>query len=135
MPHPVPNQLSTDLAEHEGLTRLYNYQKVRKLGRGAFARARATGRPFTAIVVDIDLFKQVNDRYGHAAGDEALRSLGAWIRETVDGRGIVGRSGGDEFTILLDADATEAEAMLQRLDRKSTRLNPVTHANPVCRLL
>src|SRR3546814_2608497 len=74
-------------SEHDGLTRLYNYQKVRKLGGVAFARARATGRPFTAIVVDIDLFKQVNDRYGHAAGDEALRSLGAWIRETVDGRG------------------------------------------------
>src|SRR3546814_9419958 len=46
-------------SEHDGLTRLYNYQKVRKLGRGAFARARATGRPFHAIVVDIDLFKQV----------------------------------------------------------------------------
>src|SRR3546814_396289 len=65
----------------------------------------------------------VNDRYGHAAGDEALRSLGAWIRETVDGRGIVGRSGGDEFTILLDADATEAEAMLQRL---RDRIEPIT---------
>src|SRR3546814_9148015 len=75
-------------SEHDGLTRLYNYQKVRKLGGVAFARARATGRPLTAIVVDIALFKQVNDRYGHAAGDEALRSLGAWIRDTVDGRGI-----------------------------------------------
>src|SRR5690606_16584413 len=102
---------------------LYNYQKVRKLGTAAFARARASGRPFTAIVVDIDLFKQVNDRYGHAAGDEALRSLGAWIRQTVDGDGIVGRSGGDEFTILLDADADEAEAMLQRL---RDRIEPIT---------
>lgn len=110
-------------SEHDGLTRLYNYQKVRKLGEAAFARAGASGQPFTAIVVDIDLFKQVNDRYGHAAGDEALRSLGAWIRETVDGRGIVGRSGGDEFTILLDADATEAEATLQRL---RDRIQPIT---------
>src|SRR3546814_16540034 len=93
------------------------------LGGVAFARARAAGRALTAIVFDIDLFKQVNDRYGHAGGDEALRSLGAWIRETVDGRGIVGRSGGDEFTILLDADATEAEAMLQRL---RDRIEPLT---------
>src|SRR5690606_28101094 len=110
-------------SEHDGLTRLYNYQKVRKLGAAAFARARGSGQPFTAIVVDIDLFKQVNDRYGHAAGDEALRSLGGWIREAVDGRGVVGRSGGDEFTILLDADATEAEAMLQRLRE---RIEPIT---------
>src|SRR3546814_7195996 len=94
-------------SEHDGLTRLYNYQKVRKLGGVAFARARATGRPFTAIVVDIDLFKQVNDRYGHAAGDEALRSLGAWIRETVDGRGIVGRSGGAETKTPSDGGAPE----------------------------
>src|SRR5690606_30539284 len=110
-------------SEHDGLTRLYNYQHVRKLGQAAFARARADGLPFTAIVADIDLFKQVNDRYGHAAGDEALRSLGEWITEVVGERGIAGRSGGDEFTILLDADVIEAEALLLRLRE---RIEPIT---------
>ena len=110
-------------SEHDSLTRLLNYQQVRKLGEAAFERARDSGRPFTAIVADIDLFKQVNDRHGHAAGDEALRSLGAWISETVDGNGIAGRSGGDEFTILLETDAAEAEAMLQRL---RGRIEPIT---------
>ena len=110
-------------SEHDSLTRLYNYQQVRKLGEEAFARARATGRPFTAIVADIDLFKQVNDRYGHAAGDEALRSLGVWIIDVVGVRGIAGRSGGDEFTILLDGDATEAEVLLRRL---RSRIEPIT---------
>lgn len=111
------------LSEHDSLTRLHNYQQVRKLGEAGFARARDTGRPFTAIVADIDLFKQVNDRYGHAAGDEALRSLGAWVSETVGENGIAGRSGGDEFTILLEADAAEAEAMMQRL---RGRIEPIT---------
>lgn len=110
-------------SERDGLTRLYNYQQVRKLGEAAFARARANGRPFTAIVADIDLFKQVNDSYGHAAGDEALRSLGAWITEIFGARGIAGRSGGDEFTILLDADVVEAEALLLRL---RARIEPIT---------
>lgn len=110
-------------SEHDSLTRLLNYQQVRKLGEEALARARETGRPFTAIVADIDHFKQVNDRYGHAAGDEALRSLGAWISETVGTCGITGRSGGDEFTILLDADAAQAEAMMRRLSR---RIEPLT---------
>ncbi|MDN5781529.1 MAG: diguanylate cyclase [Luteimonas sp.] len=110
-------------SEHDSLTRLLNYQQVRKLGEEALARARDTGLPFTAIVADIDLFKQVNDRYGHAAGDEALRSLGAWITEAVNGNGIAGRSGGDEFTILLEADAVQAEAMLQRL---RDRIGPIT---------
>ena len=111
------------LSEHDSLTRLLNYQQVRKLGEAAFARTRASGQPFTAIVADIDLFKQVNDRHGHAAGDEALRCLGAWINEIVDGNGTAGRSGGDEFTILLEADAAEAGAMLRRL---SDRIEPIT---------
>jgi diguanylate cyclase (GGDEF)-like protein len=110
-------------SEHDGLTRLYNYQQVRKLGADAFARARAEGRPFTAIVADIDMFKQVNDRHGHAAGDEALRSLGAWITGIVDATGIAGRSGGDEFTILLDADAGAADALMARL---RARIEPIT---------
>ncbi len=111
------------LSEHDSLTRLLNYQQVRKLGAAAFARTRASGQPFTAIVADIDLFKRVNDRNGHAAGDEALRSLGTWISEVVEAPGIAGRSGGDEFTILLETDAAEAEAMLQRL---RDRIEPIT---------
>ena len=111
------------LSEHDSLTHLLNYQQVRKLGEAAFARTRANGQPFTAIVADIDLFKQVNDRHGHAAGDEALRSLGAWINEVVDAPGIAGRSGGDEFTILLETGAAEAEALLQRL---RDRIEPIT---------
>ncbi|MCW5579874.1 MAG: diguanylate cyclase [Luteimonas sp.] len=110
-------------SEHDSLTRLYNYQQVRKLGEDAFARARTDGRPFTAIVADIDRFKEVNDRHGHAAGDEALRSLGAWIGEVVGARGIAGRSGGDEFTILLAEDAAGAEALLQQLRE---RVRPIS---------
>lgn len=110
-------------SEHDSLTRLYNYQQIRRLGEAAFASARSARRPFTAIVADIDRFKQVNDSHGHAAGDEALRSLGSWISEVVGGQGIAGRSGGDEFTVLLDADANEAEALLQRLGE---RIEPIT---------
>ncbi len=110
-------------SEHDSLTGLSNYQHVRKLGEEALARARATGRPFSAIVADIDLFKQVNDSNGHAAGDAALRSLGAWISETVGGWGIAGRSGGDEFTMLVEADAAEAEALVKRL---RSRIEPIT---------
>lgn len=109
-------------SERDGLTGLYNYQQVRKLGNDAFRRARQAGRPFTAIIADIDLFKQVNDRYGHAAGDEALRSLGGWIEGIVGSQGIAGRSGGDEFTILVEAGAADAEALLQRL---RARIEPV----------
>ena len=110
-------------SEHDGLTGLYNYQQVRRLGEAAFARARGSGGAFTALVIDVDLFKQVNDRYGHAAGDTTLRMLADWISEALDGRGIAGRSGGDEFTVLLDADAQAAEAVAQRLHDRN---EPIT---------
>lgn len=102
-------------SEHDGLTGIYNHEKVCKLGEARLASARRNGLPFTAIALDIDSFKSVNDRYGHAAGDEALRSMGAWIRMAVGAEGIGGRRGGDEFTILLDADAAAATALLERL--------------------
>ena len=66
-------------------------------------------------MLDIDRFKSVNDRHGHAAGDEALRALGGWIRDEVGEQGIAGRSGGDEFMILLEAGAADTAALLQRL--------------------
>jgi len=109
-------------SEHDSLTGLYNYQQARKLGEDAFALAQRRGVPFTAIVLDIDRFKAVNDRHGHAAGDEALRALGGWIRDEVGDGGIAGRSGGDEFTILLDGDSAAAESMLQRL---RARIEPI----------
>lgn len=109
-------------SEHDSLTGLYNYQHARRLGEEAFARARAAGRPFTAVVLDVDRFKSVNDRHGHAAGDEALRALGGWIRDEVGDGGIAGRSGGDEFMILLDADAAQSAALLQRL---RARVGPI----------
>lgn len=110
-------------SERDSLTRLYNYQQVRKLGEDKFERTRGEGRPFTAIVIDIDLFKGINDKHGHAAGDEALRSLGVWINEVIGTRDLAGRSGGDEFTILMEGDAAEAEALLHRL---RGRIDPIT---------
>jgi len=109
-------------SEHDSLTGLYNYHQARRLGEQAFARAREAGQPFTAVVLDIDRFKNVNDRHGHAAGDEALRALGRWIREEVAADTIAGRSGGDEFMILLEGDAARADALLQRL---RSRVEPI----------
>lgn len=95
-------------SEHDGLTRLFNHKRVHTLGKDAWEEARRRGLPFSAVVLDIDLFKQVNDRHGHAAGDEALRALGGWIQDAVGADGIAGRSGGDEFTLLINGSAAKA---------------------------
>ena len=78
---------------------------------------RALGRLLagdTVIMLDLDHFKQVNDNFGHAAGDEVLRVLGRVLRGTIRGRDTVGRFGGEEFLIVL-TPPEGADALLQRL--------------------
>jgi diguanylate cyclase (GGDEF)-like protein len=66
--------------------------------------------------VDVDHFKRVNDRHGHLIGDQVLRSLATELRQQVRESDVVGRFGGEEFTILLPrTDATEACGIAERL--------------------
>lgn len=111
------------LSEHDGLTRLYNHQHAYRLGQQAFADARSAGKPFTVIMADIDRFKQLNDRYGHAMGDEVLRRLGEWWRAVFGEDAIIGRSGGEEFTVFLPLDAAAAQALATRMQQ---RIEPVS---------
>lgn len=98
------------------------------LNRGGFqtaalrerALADRTGSPLTLAVIDLDGFKQINDRDGHAAGDRLLAGLGRAWRARVRPGDILARHGGDEFVLLLPATtSTGAEAVLERLrDRR-----------------
>ncbi len=81
----------------------------------SFARLigeRADGRPFTVALIDLDDFKSVNDRYGHAAGDEALRFAATRLREAFRDDDIIARYGGEEFVVILRVDHATAVARL-----------------------
>lgn len=67
----------------------------------AVTAARVSGHATSLLAVDIDSFKQINDRFGHAAGDEVIRICGNLITSTVRGGDLVGRTGGEEFMVLL----------------------------------
>jgi diguanylate cyclase (GGDEF)-like protein len=91
---------------------------------------RALGRlsvDDTVIMLDLDHFKRVNDTFGHAAGDEVLRVFGRVLRDTVRGRDIVGRFGGEEFLIVLPPPGG-ADAFLRRMRTEwlTARPFPVT---------
>jgi diguanylate cyclase (GGDEF)-like protein len=80
------------------------------------ARAIRSGRPLACLMMDIDDFKQVNDTYGHDAGDAVLRELAMVIRRQVREEDIAARYGGEEFCVLLpEAAAVEAASVAERL--------------------
>jgi diguanylate cyclase (GGDEF)-like protein len=68
--------------------------------------------PFTVAVIDLDHFKHVNDRYGHAAGDDALRFVAGHLKESFRENDVIARYGGEEFAVLLQTDRASAIARL-----------------------
>lgn len=106
-------------ATHDLLTGLHNRAYFEEqLSRMEHNRRK----PASIIVVDLDNLKQVNDRFGHLAGDELLRQVANLLQSTFRAQDIVSRLGGDEFTVLMpDTDSgalSQALARLERLQRK-----------------
>ena len=103
------------MALTDELTQLPNRRAfAEEVGRG-LNRARRAGSPFALAMLDIDHFKQVNDRFGHDAGDQVLRDVAAVMRRSLREGDLVARLGGEEFGIFLPD--VGAEAAVQRLDR------------------
>jgi len=89
-----------ELAIHDPLTGALNRTELKSVADQAIAYSHTGGPSVALALIDCDKFKLVNDNYGHATGDRALRSL-ARILETIDGKAVtVGRMGGDEFAVL-----------------------------------
>jgi diguanylate cyclase (GGDEF)-like protein len=90
-----------ELAAVDGITGLYNRRHFMEAAEAAVARAQRPGRPLVALMIDVDHFKQINDTYGHVAGDQVLAEMARACREHVRSDDIVGRYGGDEFIIII----------------------------------
>lgn len=93
-------EAAEDLATHDYLTGLPNKLMLRDRAEEAIARARRTGEKMYLLSVDVDNFKQINDSYGHPAGDQILVEIAARITSCMREYDTVARIGGDEFVVL-----------------------------------
>jgi diguanylate cyclase (GGDEF)-like protein len=111
-------------ARTDGLTGCLNHAAMQDTLRREIERCRRTGHGLSLALVDLDDFKQVNDRHGHQAGDEVLKHVGAALRDSVRAYDVVARYGGDEFAIIaMDAGEDVAAAVVARgLDEIRGRL-------------
>lgn len=104
------------LAGTDELTGLFNRRQLWQTAEREFQRAVRHQRPLSVIVMDIDHFKAVNDGFGHAVGDEAIRTLAGAIARNLRATDIAGRLGGDEFVLVLpETGAMGAAGLAERL--------------------
>lgn len=104
------------IAIHDRLTGLYNRHELLEVLGNWSAQSRRTGQPLAVLLLDIDHFKLVNDRYGHLAGDEVLREVAQRAKSRLRSGDLLARYGGEEFMALLpDTDAQGATVVAEDL--------------------
>ncbi|UXY15420.1 diguanylate cyclase [Chitiniphilus purpureus] len=104
------------LASQDSLTGILNRRGLERLGSGVFGRSCEQASVISLMLLDIDHFKQVNDRFGHLVGDKVLRQVAALLKSGCRQDDVVGRFGGEEFVIVLPGhDASSALDVAERL--------------------
>jgi diguanylate cyclase (GGDEF)-like protein len=103
-------------ATTDALTGIANRRHFLDLTEREIQRTRRYGRPLSVLVFDVDHFKMVNDRHGHAAGDETLKTITRVAADSLRDTDLLGRLGGEEFGVLLtETDLTGAQELAERL--------------------
>jgi diguanylate cyclase (GGDEF)-like protein len=104
------------LARRDELTGVGNYRALHERLAAEISRHERHGREFALVLIDLDGFKQVNERHGHLEGDRLLAEIGGSLRKEVRGEDSVFRQGGDEFAVIVpEVNAEEAGEVAKRL--------------------
>ena len=125
------HQQLTAAARTDPKTGLLNAAAWQREADAEVARAMRSDAPLGLLLIDVDYFKRVNDNHGHLVGDEVLRALATALRQQVRESDVVGRFGGEEFTVLLPRTDTAGACLIaERLRRSASGLSvPAAHAS------
>lgn len=115
----------------DGLTGLYDRGRLERQGPLRVTDALAAGRSISLILVDIDGFKAINDRNGHAAGDQILRLVGNKLMETMRSTDSIYRYGGDEFVVLSEGLSHDAAIAVAERLRRAVEAHSAAEGRPV----
>jgi diguanylate cyclase (GGDEF)-like protein/putative nucleotidyltransferase with HDIG domain len=124
-------QVALDQAITDGLTGLKTHRYFMEALDGEWRRSTRTGRPFSLILMDLDGFKQVNDRMGHREGDKVLGTVAALLDARARQSNVVARYGGDEFAILMAETSTEQAGILAERLRATLEADDFLRAHEV----
>lgn len=117
------------LASTDTLTEVHNRRSFQNLSRAEINRAQRKRSSLVMVMMDIDHFKQINDRFGHDAGDEVLRHFATMAKASFRDHDVFGRTGGEEFAVCMpDTDEAQAKAAVLRF-REQLLAMPVRLAN------
>jgi diguanylate cyclase (GGDEF)-like protein len=103
----------------DSLTGLLNHTNYKERLRVELARARRTNRVLSVGLIDLDHFKNVNDSFGHPAGDRVIKNLSRLLKQRLRGADVIGRYGGEEFALALPDTPIEAAVVVLNNIRES----------------
>ena len=115
------------VATTDGLTKVYNRMFFQQNYNKIFEDARTNNQPLSAMMMDIDFFKKVNDNYGHDFGDEVLKSIAQLVKNNLNSNGMIARYGGEEFIVLFTNTTLDQSYKLAEDIRKKIEGNIIQH--------
>jgi diguanylate cyclase (GGDEF)-like protein len=112
-------------SRHDGLTGLLDRRAIDEALQAQIQRSRRTGETFSVLMLDLDHFKAINDRFGHAAGDRALKHVAGLLREVLREVDSLGRIGGEEFLAMMPGAALDAAGPVAERVRERLAASPI----------